>query len=350
MFHTDPRSAARQAMNPNRTRISILLCICLVQLWTGAGVASEPISETGFLFIDGIYVPLPYRYEKPDGSVTIPRTDLSLMAYLEASPASKNYLTGRSRRRLEGALRQVCVPRDVGNTLVALFHDAPPIILNRAPDVADVLSHLTDKGDSGKATGGRPDFLPEDFPSARWNRWVAEFHGTEELASRAHSYITRIDQLEVDNRLSIATFRYAESSQDPLSVLGMLTVVLSFGHLLSCHPSSDCETSSETLSSTTNRVICRTLILVFVLSALDLLWTILAIRTGSMREINPLGSQFVDDPLSMTLFKASATAMAVCLLYTLRHHLLARKAAWWVCLVCTLVAARWVTFNSMFIP
>lgn len=107
---------------------------------------------------------------------------------------------------------------------------------------------------------------------------------------------------------------------------------------------------NQGMSSTTNRVICRTLILVFVLSALDLLWTILAIRTGSMREINPIGSQFVDDPLSMTLFKASATAMAVCLLYALRHHLLARKAAWWVCLVCTLVAARWVTFNSMFIP
>ena len=332
-------------MISDSTRISIFLCICLLQLSACTGVANELVPDAGFLFLDGEYVPRPYRYEKPDGSVTIPGTDLSLTAYLEASSASKNYLTGRNRRRLDGALRQVCVPGHAANTLVALFHDAPPIILNQAPDVADVLSLLTDKGDSGKATGGRPEFLPEDFPSARWNRWVAEFHGTE-----AHSYITRIDQLEEDNRLSIATFRYAENSQYPLSVLGMLTVVLSFGHLLSCHPSSDRETSSETLSSTAYRVICRTLILVFVLSALDLLWTILAIRTGSMREINPIGSQFVDDPLSMTLFKASATAMAVCLLYALRHHLLARKAAWWVCLVCTLVAARWVTFNSMFIP
>ena len=337
-------------MIPDSTRISIFSCICLLQLSACTGVANELVPDAGFLFLDGKYVPRPYRYEKPDGSVTIPGTDLSLMAYLEASPASKSYLTGRNRRRLEDALRQVCVPGHAANTLVALFHDAPPIILNQAPDVADVLSLLTDKGDSGKGTGGRPEFLPEDFPSARWNCWVAEFRGTEELASRAHSYITRIDQLEEDNRLSIATFRYAENSQYPLSVLGMLTVVLSFGHLLSCHPSSDCETTSETLSSATNRVICRTLILVFVLSVLDLLWTILAIRTGSMREINPLGSHFVDDPMSMTLFKASATAMAVCLLYTLRHHLLARKAAWWVCLVCTLVAARWVTFNSMFIP
>lgn len=337
-------------MIPDSTRISIFLYICLLQLSACKGVANELVPDAGFLFLDGKYVPRPYRYEKLDGSVTIPGTDLSLMAYLEASPAPKSYLTDRNRRRLEDALRQVCLPEHTANTLVALFHDAPPIILNQAPDVADVLSHLTDKGDSGKANGGRPEFLPEDFPSARWNRWAAEFHGTEEFAFRARNYITRIDKLEEDNRLSIATFRYAESSQYPLSVLGMLTVVLSFGHLMSCHPSSDGETSPQTLSSTTNRVICKTLILVFVLSALDLLWTILAIRTGNMREMNPLGSQFVDDPLSMTLFKASSTAMAVCLLYILRHHLLARKAAWWVCLVCTLVAARWVTFNSMFIP
>lgn len=336
-------------MTTDITRTLIYFCICMVQLWTSTAVANDLTSDSGFLFLDGKYVPLPYRYENLDGSARIPGTGLSLMSYLEASPTTKNYLTGRSRRRLEGALRQVCAPSDFADTLVALFHDAPPIILNQAADIADVLSLLTSQLESGKATEGRPEFLPEDFPSARWERWAAEFHGTEEFTSRAHSYIARIDQREEDNRLSIATFRYAENSQYPLSVLGMLMVVLSFGHLLSCHPSSDRETSPETLSTNTNHVICRTLILVFVLSVLDLFWTIVAIRTGSMKEINPIGSLFVDDPLSMTLFKASATTMAVCLLYKLRHHLLARKAAWWVCLVCTLVAARWVTFNSMFI-
>ncbi|MFO1000602.1 MAG: DUF5658 family protein [Planctomycetaceae bacterium] len=326
------------------------MCICLVAVWASRGGADEPVPDAGFLFLDGRYIPLPYRCENLDGSVAIPGTDFSLMAYVEASPASRNYLTGRSRRRLEGALRQVCTPEPVAHSLVALFNDAPPIILHQPADIAEALTLLTNQRDSGRAIGGRPEFLPEDFPLARWNCWAKEFQGTEEFSSRAQSYIARIDELEQDNRLSMATFRYAESSQYPLSVLGMLMVVLSFGHLLSCHPSSDAVTSPQSLSSATNRVICRTLILVFVLSVLDLLWTILAIRTGGMREINPLGSHFVDDPMSMTLFKASATALAVFLLYTLRHHLLARKAAWWVCLVCTLVAARWVTFNSMFVP
>lgn len=337
-------------MIPKNTRVSVFLCICLLQLSACTGIANEPIPDGGFLFLDGEYVPPPYRFEKHNGSVTILGNNLNLMAYLQANPASEGYVTGWNRRRLEDALHQVCVPGHTAKTLVALFHDAPPIILHQPPDVLDVLSLLINKRDSGRATGVRPEFLPEDFPSARWDRWVTEFHGTVEFASRAHSYITRIEKLEEDNRFSIATFRYADNSLYPLSVLGMLTVVLSCGHLLITHPSSDRETSPQTLSPATNRVICRTLILVFVLSALDLLWTILAIRTGSMREINPLASQFVDDPVSMTVFKSSATAMAVCLLYALRHHLLARKAAWWMCLVCTLVAARWVTFNSMFIP
>ena len=334
----------------SRTRILTFLWICLLQNLASKGFANEPTPACGFLFLDGKYVPQPYRIEKRDGDVMIPGSNHSLMAYLQASPASKSHLAGRNRRHLEEALQQICKQDHASKTLVALFCDAPPIVLSNPSEVTDVLSLLTENGDFERAKEFRPGFLPADFPSERWYRWIQEFCCTAEFASLARSYITRVDQVEKDSRFSITTLRYAENSLYPLSVLGMLAVVLSFGHLLSTHPSADCEKHSQSLSPATNRIICRTLILVFVLSALDLLWTILAIRTGSMREVNPLGNRFIDDPLSLTLFKASATAMAVCLLYALRHHLLARKAAWWVCLVCTLVAARWVTFNSMFIP
>lgn len=306
--------------------------------------------DGGYLFVDGEYIPLPYHFKKHNSCVTTSGTDVGLMKYLRASSASKNCLESGERRQLEEALQQICIQGHAAKTLVALFCDAPPIVLNKPSEVTDVLLLLTENGDLERVNRGRPKFLPASFPSERWYRWVREFCCTEEFASRARSYITRVDLVENDSRFSIATLRYAENSVYPLSVLGMLAVVLSFGHLLSTHPSADCEKHSQTLSPATNRIICRTLILIFVLSALDLLWTILAIRTGSMREVNPLGNRFIGDPLSLTFFKASATAMAVCLLYALRHHLLARKAAWWVCLVCTLVAARWVTFNSMFIP
>lgn len=332
------------------TSFSIFLCAALIQFFNCTGVAHEVCTDGGYLFVDGEYVPLPYHFKTDNGCVTIPGTDVNLIEYLRSSSASESYLESGNRRHLEEALQQICLHGNAAKTLVALFCDAPPIVLNKPSEVTDVLLLLTENGDVERVTGGRPKFLAADFPSARWYGWIKEFCCTTEFASRARSYITRVDHLEKESRFSITTLRYAENSLYPLSVLGMLAVVLSFGHLLSTHPSSDGENHPQPLSPSGDRVVCKTLVLVLVLSVLDLLWTILAVRTGTMREINPLGNQFIEDPLSLTLFKASATTMAVCLLYKVRHHLLARRAAWWVCLVCTLVAARWVTFSSMFIP
>lgn len=337
-------------MNPSCTHLTAVLCLCLLQFSPRPIVGEDPNLAGGFLFLDGEYVPLPYHFKNSDGTITIPGTELSLTEYLRAGSFTERFATGRNRRRLESALEQVGLPGNGAKAVVALFHDAPPIILNQATHVTELLTLLTDERDSGRVARNRPEYLPEDFPLSRWNRWVEEFRCSSEFSFRAQSYVTRIEHVEKDNEFTNAVSRYAEHSLYPLSVFGMLVVVMSFGHLLSSHPSFDAPTAPQTLSPVTERVICRTLILVFVLSALDLLWTILATRTGSMRELNPVGSRFIQNPLSLTLFKASATALAVGLLYTLRHHLLARKASWWVCLVCTLVAARWVTFNSMFIP
>jgi len=47
--------------------------------------------------------------------------------------------------------------------------------------------------------------------------------------------------------------------------------------------------------------------------------------------------------------KATIICGSVGLLYFLRHHRQAQTAAWWACLICTLLTFRWLTFNSMFV-
>jgi hypothetical protein len=68
-----------------------------------------------------------------------------------------------------------------------------------------------------------------------------------------------------------------------------------------------------------------------------------------MREVNPIGSQMIGNPLQLVVFKVLVTIAAVGLLYFCRRAPLAWQASWWSCLVLTLVAARWLVFNSLFI-
>lgn len=68
-----------------------------------------------------------------------------------------------------------------------------------------------------------------------------------------------------------------------------------------------------------------------------------------MREINPIGGRLIDRPEQLILFKAVMTTLAIGLLFRLRRYRRAQLAAWWSCLVLTLLTVRWLTFNSMLV-
>jgi hypothetical protein len=65
--------------------------------------------------------------------------------------------------------------------------------------------------------------------------------------------------------------------------------------------------------------------------------------------MNPIGHELIDNPLHLMAFKLLVTSTAIGLLYVCRRIPLAQQASWWSCLVLTLVTARWLIFNSMFL-
>jgi hypothetical protein len=155
-----------------------------------------------------------------------------------------------------------------------------------------------------------------------------------------------LDTAETANdQSSAATLRLASFGY-PLTILMMMLVVLSFGHLLTHRPN---EWSHNSPSGQFSHPFYRLLLLIVGLSAVDLVWTLLASQAGAMREVNPIGSQMIGDPLRLVVFKVLVTIAAVGLLYFCRRVSLAWQASWWSCLVLTLVAARWLVFNSLFI-
>lgn len=103
----------------------------------------------------------------------------------------------------------------------------------------------------------------------------------------------------------------------------------------------------------TRKVVGRSVLLIGILSLLDLVTTIVTSQAGMMREMNPLGDGLLGDGLAnnlaaVTFFKITVTGLAITILFSLRRRAFAQSAAWWCCLIMTLLTARWVIFQSMF--
>ena len=135
----------------------------------------------------------------------------------------------------------------------------------------------------------------------------------------------------------------------PLTVVAMVLVVLAFGHLLGNSPNQIAATQDVEQREQSRATILKSLSLIGLLSVIDLVWTLGASQAGAMREMNPLGRSLIEDPTLLIVFKASVTGLAISILYWLHRFPVAQRASWWCCLVLTLLTARWLTFQSMFV-
>ena len=133
----------------------------------------------------------------------------------------------------------------------------------------------------------------------------------------------------------------------PLTAFAMLLVAVACGQLVASRSLLFKDAGEE--ATKISRATERCLLFVVGLSVLDLICTLLALQAGVMHELNPLAGRLLGSPLALTAFKIGITVGGAALLYALRSHFPARRAAWWLCLICVLVTIRWVAFNSLFV-
>jgi hypothetical protein len=141
----------------------------------------------------------------------------------------------------------------------------------------------------------------------------------------------------------------SESVQYGVNLFGMVAGVIALGSLLSLRPNTDRPWRELNGSDAGMKLVARCGGLIVLLGLFDLVCTLMAIHTGMFRELNPVASQLTSSPMTVVVFKLAAMTAGVGLLWRLREYVGAQTAAWWMCLVCTLVVFRWLTFHSMFI-
>jgi hypothetical protein len=185
--------------------------------------------------------------------------------------------------------------------------------------------------------------------TARWRKWIAGFQPSLEFMARAQEQIEDTEAIRAENKRTSQANKRLNTASYPLTVIGMLLVIVAAGHLISYRPELSTAGQSTTLPVEEHRAVAYCLLLVAGLSALDLAWTLLAHQAGAMKELNPVGARIIDNAQVLIAFKGILTLVAAGILYAARRHIFARRACWWCCLICTLLTARWITLTSAFV-
>jgi hypothetical protein len=329
--------------------------------WARAGgSATPPVARLdsilahaqGILLVGNQYIAPPLAMRVQDGQLLVNDVPISSEpASIEPSgnrphqrrwPMSPDFQAYHRGQQIAGHL-------ETAQVVVAL-ENQPLVLLSLPNDQIDLLRKLARlEAAAAVRPVGIGERLPTNLDRAVWDRWLAEFQPTPEFVARARERIELYERTEREAHAAAAATRRLNDWSYPLSLIGMVTAVLGFGHLLSHRPPVGARSLDIDNSPLALGVLTWSLVLVVLYSALDLTWTILAFQAGQMRELNPLGSHFIEDPIQLIAFKAGATAISVGLLFCLRKYCKAQLAAWWICLILTLLTARWLMMSPMMV-
>ena len=354
-------------------------------VWTAVACVPPANAQTaewvppteGYLFLNGLYVPPPYDVAWTQDVLTINGREYSAnsfdLSHYEAETArdghgmrgrrgmqfgprdgmdrgvrSASFRRGsfpRGPRQERSAFNSLC--EDVDGVrwgyIIVLYDQLEPLCLHLPDGGHEFLQSLLDPSQSVDAD---PIWVDHRGGREAWDKLLAEVNLTPDLALRARQEVDRVKAAESDSNEIAEGVHWTAKISYPLTIFAMAVVVLGFGHLLSNKPKPE---GDQVDHAKGRKVVGQSLLIIGLLSAVDLIWTIGSAHAGLMRELNPLGSGMINEPIQLFLFKATLTAASIGILYSLHRRPIAQMASWWCCLLLTLLTARWVVFQSMFL-
>jgi hypothetical protein len=306
------------------------------------------VKGKGFLFIDGAYVAEPYEIRLADDKLTVNGRELTCFPPPRAfggrgfGPGRSGELSWRTAVR---ALRDDLV----ANSVVLSFAGQPYVMLN-PQDSHDVLSSLVrQEGRSAKQLSENKQ-LPDGFDTKVWDEWIARYQPPDDLRQRAEKCVADYERTQERAEAEIRATQLLSRLNYPLTLASMILSVLAIGHLLGGRPHAGQPTRGVDDSPAMLRAHNWSLFFAAAFSAIDLTWTLAAANANQLHELNPIGSQWIEEPRHLAGFKISITFSALAILWLLRKHKRSQIAAWWICLVLTLLTIRWFAVGSLFMP
>jgi hypothetical protein len=302
-------------------------------------------AKGGYLFIDGEYLAPPYEIRLEDDRLLVNDREMKCV------PPQRSY-GGRGSGPSREPSRRWSVGELYGylhnNNVVMSFANQPFLVLD-TNSAYDLFKSLTAKDQRSLRQVSVMEKLPEEFDRQVWDKWITRFVPPDNLKERAVVFVASFDATQREALANIRARRLMETLAYPLSVAGMVMSVLAIGHLLGGRPHAGKPTAGMDASPEMIKALNWSLLFAAVFSSIDLILTILGANADQIRELNPIGNLWIEDPRHLAGFKVAVTFSCLALLWLLRKYKRAQIAAWWVCLVLTLVTCRWVLMTSLFV-
>jgi hypothetical protein len=341
--------------------------------------APELPVRDGYVFLDGEYLPPPYVFKLTKTGLAINGRELTCkvpqrFSYGMRGPGGGEGFggggfgrsgfdgSGFGGPRSDAGVRRGSLasnpwrrqafelPRQLMLGCAVLAFRDQPLVVFEVEDTYNLLKSLTTVEGRAMRWVGLLEHLPAGFNADRWDEWISGYQSPADLRSRALAMIATHEASARKAESQVITARWINQLEYPLTVGAMVVAVLAIGHLLGGRPHAHKPTTGLDESPEMIHTLNWSLFFAATLSGLDLAWTLIAAAAGQMREVNPIGSHLIENPRHLAGFKIALTVAALGVLWVLRRHKRAQIAAWWICLILTLVTIRWLTFSTMFLP
>lgn len=326
--------------------------------------------ETGILFVDDEYIPGPYEVEATKYEVIINGVKCIEIARTafdqredsrrpdsrrqpgvrgqqgqrgggESGPRGRRGSGGRSERPSERVISSL-----TSDGIVVIRTGAQTRYLD-GKDMYTFCKAMSAENPDAKQIEAFALLAKTEEHMPHWKQWLLSFEPNTDLYERMRYEVERSDTMVATADAKLQAAGRLERFTYPLTIVGMLLSVLALGHLLKWATRIVMAESATGESGDIIRCAEVALLLMLAMSALDLVWTILAGQAGIMREVNPLAAKLLQTPMQLVLFKVAATGLGFAILYVWRRRAQIQQATWWMCLVCVLLTFRWVVFDSV---
>jgi hypothetical protein len=175
------------------------------------------------------------------------------------------------------------------------------------------------------------------FASWEWKQIIADIQPSSTLQAR-------VAAVKEKN----AYFRNADDQHggvkyQVLAVAGLILSVLSLGILLSHHPKNEGTIKGRNNSSEAVKQVWYAISLFIALNLYDLISTLVVMKNNIELELNIIAKTMLGTPLLLVCFKLAACGLAALIILKYRHYRCAQQAAWWSCVLYTVILFRWAT-------